>query len=163
MKNLLCICALFIAATVNAQSIQEVDDFSRVMLDVDAQVEIIYSSDSKVMMSLPQDQIEGIIVTSKNGSLMIKQTSSKSYANLRIRIYTDKLDGLAVMSDATVSLRDFKVQENLTIQSDGASMIDTGDTTIKNLMINRSSASKVTYKNSDSVRESVDGVMVSMN
>jgi hypothetical protein len=163
MKNLLCICALFIAATSYAQSIQEVDDFSRVMLDVDAEVEIVYSSESKVMMSLPQEEVDGIVVSSKNGSLTIKQTSSKSYSNLRIRIYTDRLDGLAVMSNGNVNLRNFKTQDNLIIQSDGSSVIDTGETTIKNLTINRSSKSKVMYKNSDSVKESVDGVMTSMN
>lgn len=159
MKKFLSICILLVTATGIAQSVQEVDDFTRVMLDVNAQVEIVYSTQSKVMMSLPEDQLQDIMVSSKNGSLKIQQNSSKSHDNLRIRIYTNRLTGIAVMSDGNVDLRDFSSQDSLTIQSKGAATINTGDMIIKNLNIIRSSDSNVTSKNAGTIKESVDGVI----
>jgi hypothetical protein len=159
MKKFLSICILLLTATGFAQSVQKVDDFSRVMIDVEAQVEIVHSTQSKVIMSLPEDQLKDITVTSKDGSLMIKQNSSKSHKNLRIRIYTSRLNGLAVMSDGNVDLRDFKSQDNLTIQSNGSATINTGDAKIKNLNIIRTGTSSVMHKNTENLKESVDGVM----
>jgi hypothetical protein len=162
MKKFLCICSLLITTISFAQSVQEVNDFSKIMLDVDAQVEIVYSSQSKVIMSLPADQIQDVIVTSKNGSLVIKQTTSKEIDNLRIRIYTDQVTGLAVMSDGNVTFRDFNFQKNMTIQSNRGSVINTGDMQIENLNIIRSATSSIVAINAVTTKETVDGVLVAL-
>lgn len=152
-----------VSAITFAQSSQEVSDFSKVMLDVDAQVEIVYSTQSKVLMNLSDDETKDITVSSKNGSLVIKQNSYNSIDNLRIRIYTDRVEGLAVMGSTDVTLRDFITQENMTIQTKDNATVDTGSMEIKHLNLIRTSTSNVVAKNVKNLKETVDGVLVAVN
>ncbi len=160
MKNVVLVFALLIVAFAKAQSVQEVEDFHRIMIDTDAQVEVIYSPKSQVMMNLSEDQISDLKVEVKNGALIIKKLNDEKINDLRIRIYTNRVSALAVKGDTDVSLSRFKFQNDLVVQTSDNSSVDLGELKVENLNIMRSKNSKVTCKAAKNTKETVDGVVV---
>ncbi|MGB5981327.1 MAG: DUF2807 domain-containing protein [Nonlabens sp.] len=160
MKKYLLVFAILFAGIVSAQSLQEVENFNRVKIDVDAQVEIMFSPKNEVMMSLPATVTKNIKVTSKNGALVITNTSASKLQNLRIRIYTNSLKALSVSKGADVDLKNFGYCKSLVVQTSGNSSVNTNDMKIEDLNIMRTSDSKVIAKNATNIKESVDNVAV---
>lgn len=160
MKNVVLVFALLVVAFAKAQSVQEVEDFHRIMIDTDAQVEVIYSPKSQVMMNLPEDQLTNLNVDVKNGALIIKQLNDKKIEDLRIRIYTNRISALAVKGDTEVSLSRFKFQNDLVVQTSDNSSVDLGELKVENLNIMRTKNSSVVCKDAKNRKETVDGVVV---
>ena len=160
MKNVVLVLALLIVAFAKAQTVQEVEDFHRIMIDTDAQVEVIYSPKSQVMMNLSEDQLSDLKVDVKNGALVIKQLNDKKINDLRIRIYTNRVSALAVKGDTEVSLSRFKFQNDLVVQTSDNSSVDLGELKVENLNIMRTKNSSVVCKEAKNTKETVDGVAV---
>lgn len=162
MKKYLFIATFFTAILGFAQTNIEVDSFSKIKIDANAQVEIIYSNSDKIMFNVDESQLENFTINSDNGMLTIRQ-NGKSIPNLKIRIYTYNVKGISAKGSGKVSLSKFKYINNLFLSVNGGYIINTGDSNIKNLMISRDKISKAVYTNTDKVTETVDGTLMATN
>ncbi len=162
MKKLILMTAVLFAGICNAQFLQNVDDFSKIKIDADAQVEIVYSSKSAIAFNKNESEVKGMKISSENDALIISQNINQPIKNLKIRIYTNDVKALAVNGKSTVVFSKFKFQDTLVIMATQGAEINTGDMVVKNLNIVRSENSNVLCKNARSTKETVDGVAVAM-
>jgi len=158
MKKYLFIATFFIAIIGFAQTNMDVKSFSKIKINADAQVEVMYSTKDRVMFNVNEEELSNFTVNSEKNNLTIQQ-NGKPIPGLRIRIYTNKLRGLAVNGSSKVKLSKFYSIDNLSLLLKGNSMVDTGATKIKNLSISRNSTSQAIYANAVEVHEMVDGVV----
>lgn len=160
MKKLLLLSVILFAGIGNAQTIQKMEDFSKIKIDTDAQVEIVYSNKSQVIFNKDSEELNDFTVTSIDNSLVIIQNPKKSVSDLRIRIYTNDIKALAVKGSSRVTLSKFNYQDKMLVIAKQGATVDTGDTEIKNLQIIRSNDSKVICGNAKKTTEMVDGLLV---
>jgi len=160
MKKLILLTAIFFAGICTAQSIQEVSNFSKIKIDTDAQVEIVYSTKNQVAIN---KDVQGLNISTEGKSLTIKQNSNAKIEDLKIRIYTNDLTALSVTGDTKVTLSKFKYQNKMVVLVKQGAIVDTGDTEIKDLQIIRTDDSKVIATNAKNTKETVDGVLVAFN
>jgi hypothetical protein len=163
MKKLLLLSVILFAGIGNAQTIQEMEDFSKIKIDTDAQVEIIYSSKSQVLFNKDSEDLNDFTITSKDDSLVIIQNSKESVSDLKIRIYTDDINAIAVTGNSLVTLSKFSYQDKMVVIAKQGATVDTGDTEIKNLQVIRSNDSKVICLKAKKMTEMVDGLMAATN
>ncbi len=163
MKKLLFVLAIITAGVVQAQAVREINDPSQIKLKVDARVEIIYSTQDKVMFNKTDDQLTNIKVKQNGNSLSIMQMGGEEMEDLKIRIYTSKLAGVMAAGGAQVYVEKFPSQKGFIAQATGSSMIDTGDMKINMITIMRDGDSKVMSRKAGDKKETVDGVVVAMN
>jgi hypothetical protein len=160
MKKLIILTAILFSGICTAQTIQEVDDFSRIKIDTDAQVEIVRSNKSQVLFNKDSEDLNDFTVSHKDNSLLIIQNSKKSVSDLKIRIYTNNLKALAVTGSSTVTLSKFNYQDKMVVIANQGATVDTGGTEIKDLQIIRSNDSKVICGKAKKTTEMVDGLLV---
>jgi hypothetical protein len=163
MKKILVITAALFVGLCTAQSIQEVDDFSKIKIDTEAQVEIVHSNKSQVIFNKNTENLNGLNVASDHNSLVITQNSKESIPGLKIRIYTNDVEALSITGKTQVTLTNFKYQDKMVIFAKKGAVVNTGDTKIKELQILRSNDSKVICNNAKSTDEMVDGEQVATN
>jgi hypothetical protein len=163
MKKILVITAALFVGLCTAQSIQEVDDFSKIKIDTEAQVEIVHSNKSQVIFNKNTENLKGLNVASDHNSLVITQNSKESIPGLKIRIYTNDVEALSITGKTQVTLTNFKYQDKMVIFAKKGAVVNTGDTKIKELQILRSNDSKVICNNAKSTDEMVDGEQVATN
>ena len=163
MKKILVITAALFVGLCTAQSIQEVDDFSKIKIDTEAQVEIVHSNKSQVIFNKNTENLKGLNVASDHNSLVITQNSKESIPGLKIRIYTNDVEALSITGKTQVTLTNFKYQDKMVIFAKKGAVVNTGDTKIKELQILRSNDSKVICNNAKSTDEMVDGEQVAAN
>jgi hypothetical protein len=160
MKKLLLLTVILFAGICTAQTIQKVEDFSKIKIDTDAQVEIVYSNKSQVIFNKDSEELNDFTVTSIDNSLVIIQNPKKSISDLRIRIYTNDIKALAVKGSSTVTLSKFNYQDKMVVIAKQGATVDTGGTEIKDLQIIRSNDSKVICGKAKKTTEMVDGLLV---
>lgn len=160
MKKLILLTAILFAGITTAQSIQEVKDFSKIKIDTDAQVEIVYSTKNQVAIN---KDAQDLSIVSEGNALTILQNSNTKIEDLKIRIYTNDLKALSVTGDTKVTLTNFKYQNKMVVLVKQGAIVDTGDTEIKDLQIIRTDNSKVIAANAKNTKETVDGVLVAFN
>ncbi|WP_405371033.1 GIN domain-containing protein [Nonlabens sp. Asnod2-A12] len=160
MKKLILLTVILFAGICTAQSIQEVSNFSKIKIDTDAQVEIVYSTKNQVAIN---KDTQDLSISTEGKSLTIKQNSNAKIEDLKIRIYTNDLTALSVTGDTKVTLSKFKYQNKMVILVKQGAIVDTGDTEIKDLQIIRTDDSKVIAANAKNTKETVDGVLVAFN
>ncbi|WP_298954807.1 DUF2807 domain-containing protein [uncultured Nonlabens sp.] len=160
MKKLILLTVILLAGICTAQSIQEVSNFSKIKIDTDAQVEIVYSLKNKVLIN---KDVPDLSITTEGKSLRIKQHSNAKIEGLKIRIYTNELTALSVTGDTRVTLSKFKYQNKMVVLVQQGAIVDTGDTEIKDLQIIRSDDSKVIATKAKNKKETVNGVLVAFN
>jgi hypothetical protein len=160
MKKLIILTAILFSGICTAQTIQEVDDFSRIKIDTDAQVEIVRSNKSQVLFNKDSEDLNDFTVSHKDNSLLIIQNSKKSVSDLKIRIYTNNLKALAVTGSSTVTLSKFNYQDKMVVIANQGATVDTGDTNIQNLQVIRSNDSHVICPKAKKTTEMVDGLLV---
>ncbi|WP_405376967.1 GIN domain-containing protein [Nonlabens sp. Asnod3-A02] len=160
MKKLILLTVILFAGICTAQSIQEVSNFSKIKIDTDAQVEIVYSFKNQVAIN---KDTQDLSISTEGKSLTIKQNSNAKIEDLKIRIYTNDLIALSVTGDTKVTLSKFKYQNKMVILVKQGAIVDTGDTEIKDLQIIRTDDSKVIAANAKNTKETVDGVLVAFN
>lgn len=163
MKKLIVIAAFLFVGLSNAQSIQEVEDFSKIKIETEAQVQIVHSNKSQVIFNKNKENLKGLKVTSEGNSLVITQDSKQHIPGLKIRIYTNNIKALAITGKSKVILTNFKYQNKMVILAENGAVVNTGDTKIRNLQILRSNDSKVISRYAKSTDEMVDGVLVAVN
>jgi hypothetical protein len=163
MKKLIVITAVLFVGLCTAQSIQEVEDFSKIKIDTEAQVEIVHSNKSQIIFNKNLENLKGLNVVSDHNSLVVTQNSEQSIPGLKIRIYTDDIEALSITGKTQVTLTNFKYQDRMVIFANKGAVVNTGDTEIKELQILRSNDSKVIYNNAKSTNETVDGVPMVTN
>jgi hypothetical protein len=163
MKKLLVITAVLFVGLCTAQSIQEVEGFSKIKIDTDAQIEIVHSNKSQIIFNKNTEDLKGLNVASDHNSLVITQSSKQSIPGLKIRIYTNDIEALSITGNTQVTLTNFKYQDRMVILANKGAVVNTGDTKIKDLQILRSNDSKVICHNAKSTDETVDGVQVGAN
>ena len=163
MKKLILLLAVLFTGICNAQFIKEVDDFSKIKIDANAQIEIVHSTKTQVVFSKKEQDLKGLVVTSENNALRITDTSINTLKDLRIRIYTNDVEALSVDGNSKIVFNNFSYQDSMVIMATSGATVNTGDMIIKNLKIVRSSGSEVVCKNAKNTKESIDGVMVAMN
>lgn len=162
MKNYIFIATFFMAFIGFAQTSMEVESFSKIKIDADAQIEIVYSTKDQVMFNVDENQLKDFTISSDNGSLTIKQNGN-SIDGLKIRIYTNQLKGMAVNGNGNVTLTKFTKMENLYLSMKGSYTVDTGEAKIKNFTISRDANSKAIHENAVEVKESVNGTLLVVN
>lgn len=163
MKKVLVITAILFVGLCTAQSMREVEDFSKIKIDTDAQVEIVHSNKSQIIFNKDSEDLKGLKVASDHNSLVITQKSKQSIPVLKIRIYTNDIEALSITGNTQVTLTNFKYQDRMVILAKKGAVVNTGDTEIKNLQILRSNDSTVICNNARSTDETVDGVQVAAN
>ncbi|WP_213521774.1 DUF2807 domain-containing protein [Nonlabens sp.] len=163
MKKILVITATLFVGLCTAQSIQEVDDFSKIKINTDAQVELVHSNKSQIIFNKNTENLKGLNVTSDHNSLVITQNSKQSIPGLKIRIYTNDIEALSITGNTQVTLTNFNYQDKMIILAQNGAVVNTGDTEIKKLQILRSNDSKVICNNAKSTDETVDGIRVATN
>ncbi|WP_124980071.1 GIN domain-containing protein [Nonlabens xiamenensis] len=152
MKNAFLLLAIMATSVCVAQSIQEVDSFSKIMIQADADVTIMKSTKDQVVFNAPDDQLSGFTIDSKNGNLVIKQNAN-SIDGLKIRIYTNSLKALSVSGRSDVNLQNFTYESNMVIQASNSATVNTGNTQINDLKVIRSEDSKVVALKADKTDE----------
>lgn len=160
MKNYFLVLAILFTGLISAQTVRQVEDFDRIKIEINAQIEIVKSNKNEVMMSLADEKLKDVTVNSNNGALVISQTSDIPHEDLRIRIYTNSLTALSVSKGADVDLKNFGYSQSLVVQTSGKSSVDTNDMKIENLNIMRTSDSKVVAKYANNIKETVDNTTV---
>jgi len=160
MKKLLLLTVILFAGICTAQTIQKVEDFSKIKIDTNAQVEIVYSNKSQVIFNKDSEELNDFTVTSIDNSLVIIQNPKKSISDLRIRIYTNDIKALAVKGSSTVTLSKFNYQDKMVVIAKQGATVNTGGTEIKDLQIIRSNDSKVICGKAKKTTEMVDGLLV---
>ncbi|EAS19363.1 hypothetical protein BBFL7_00830 [Flavobacteria bacterium BBFL7] len=163
MKNYIFIATFFMAFIGFAQTtIMEVDSFSKIKIDADAQVEIVYSPKDQVIFNVNEDQLKNFTISSDNGSLSIQQNGT-AISGLKIRIYTNQLKGMAVNGSGNVTLTKFNSMQSLYLSMKGSYTVNTGTAKIKNFTISRDANSKAIHENTVEVKESVNGSLLVTN
>ncbi|QJP34558.1 hypothetical protein F0365_09200 [Nonlabens sp. Ci31] len=160
MKKIIVATALLFVGLCTAQSIQEVEDFSKIKIDTEAQVEIVHSSKSQLVFNKNSKDLKSLNITSDHNSLVITQNSKNSIPGLKIRIYTNDIEALSITGNSKVTLTNFTYQDRMVILAKKGAVVNTGDTEIKELQILRSNDSKVISTNAKTTNETVDGVLV---
>lgn len=163
MKNLILLIGILFSGICSAQTVQEVDNFSKIKIDANAEVEIVYSNKSQVVFNKDSEELENLSVISDNKSLVISKTSKEELLGLKIRIYTNDVRVLFIQGKTSVTFSKFTYQDNMLIIAKQGATVNTGDTKIKNLQINRSSNSEVTCSNAKTTKEIVDGLLIAAN
>lgn len=163
MKNLILLIGILFSGICTAQTIQEVENFSKIKIDTDAEVEIVYSNKSQVVFNKDSDELENLSIISDNKSLVISNNSKESLPGLKIRIYTNDIKVLSILGKTSVILSKFKYLDKMIIIAKQGATVNTGDTNIKNLQINRSNNSDVICTNAQTTREIVDGLLIAAN
>jgi hypothetical protein len=158
MRTLLFIIAMATGFCSTGQVSMDLEDFSRLQVDGNAIVEVRYGTDSKIQMATtPKDDARKMI-TNSSGVLRIK--SDPNMEQMRVRVYTNDLDGIQAMGNARVKVIGFRPMNQLTVITKGNSTVDLGDLTVNKLVIDSSGVSAVNSKNSGTTIMKKNGKLV---
>ncbi|MGJ8683969.1 MAG: GIN domain-containing protein [Nonlabens sp.] len=158
MKKYLCIAAFLVTTLGFAQINMEVASFSKIKIDANANVEIVYSYKDQVMFTASEEQLKNFSISSENNTLTIQQNGS-DIPGLRIRIFTNSLKAIALNGNGNMLLSKFTFLDSLYLSMKGSYITDLSDATIENLVISRDANSKAIFENAKKVQESINGTL----
>ena len=138
MKNLILVAAIIVAGIAHAQVSTEIDNYSKIKIDGNASVEILYSTDSRIQYSGSMEELNKNI--SKDSEKLMIEGDDK---NVRIRIFTNNLKAIQASGSARVLVNGFTSLSSLNVQTTENARLDLGDIRIENLSISQNDDSTV--------------------
>jgi len=154
MKKIILIAIMAIASTVNAQVSKELNDFTRLKITSNAQIEVHMSNTSKIQFSGNEAQLNQSIVYNQSGTLELNDLRNK---DSRYRIYTNDLKSLQIEGDAIVTFKGFERLARLSIKTSNDALVDLGNTIVTNLVVDKDKASTVRVATTSGATYRVDG------